>query len=119
MKITVAYLRDLLDQYAKEEISFSRMVELLNERPLEDLRQANEMLRSLHSVVARRGADTNWKALEARLKEVLSEQRRLLYPETACVSPHSNSPTIVRYVAQEPDKGKPEPPGCHTSGTKL
>ena len=32
MKITVAYMRDLERQVAKEEITFSRMVELLNER---------------------------------------------------------------------------------------
>ena len=30
-KLIIAFVRDVLDQYGREEISFSRMVELLNE----------------------------------------------------------------------------------------
>lgn len=31
MKLTVAYVRDVMDQHHRDEISFTRMVELLNE----------------------------------------------------------------------------------------
>lgn len=31
MRITTAFLRDVLDSYHREEISFSRMVEMINE----------------------------------------------------------------------------------------
>jgi len=36
MRITVAYMRTVLKQFDKEEISFSKMVELLNEEFQED-----------------------------------------------------------------------------------
>ena len=44
-KITVSYLRDLENQCDKGEISFSRMVELLNERAADDDNQADRIER--------------------------------------------------------------------------
>jgi hypothetical protein len=40
---------------------------------------ANDMLRSCHSVVERKGATTNWVTLENRIKERLKEQHQLIY----------------------------------------
>lgn len=31
MKLTTAFIRDVMDSYAREEITFSRMVEMINE----------------------------------------------------------------------------------------
>ena len=44
------------------------------------LKEANEILRSCNSVIERKGAQTNWDALEKRVKQVLNEQRKVLYP---------------------------------------
>jgi hypothetical protein len=81
MKVTVSRLRDLLHEYFSDEISMSRFAELLNERPMQELTKANELLRSVHAVVQRKGADTNWEALEGQLSALLQEQHRILYPE--------------------------------------
>lgn len=42
--------------------------------------KANEMLRSAYSIADREGNDTNWKAFKNKLKWVLDEQHRYLYP---------------------------------------
>jgi len=47
---------------------------------LEELKRANDILRSCHSVVERRGASTNWESLEKKIKEILTDQHKLIYP---------------------------------------
>ncbi len=45
----------------------------------QELMLANEMLRSVHAVVKREGADTNWEGLEERLRERLKAEHPMLY----------------------------------------
>ena len=40
------------------------------------LRESNELLRVLYQVVKRKGADTNWDALEKKLKDNLEYQSK-------------------------------------------
>lgn len=42
-------------------------------------KEANEILRSLHSVVERKGLDTNWETLQKRLNKILAEQHKIMY----------------------------------------
>jgi hypothetical protein len=79
MKITTTFLRDVLNQYDKEEISISRFAELLNEQYLQDIKRANELLRSVHSIAERKGADTNWEGLQTQVDTILKEQHLILY----------------------------------------
>ena len=44
------------------------------------LKEANELLRTFHSVCDRKGISTNWEALQKNLKSVLKEQHQYLYP---------------------------------------
>ena len=48
---------------------------------LEELKAANDIIRSFHSVIERSGTDTNWEALMGRVKEILSRQHKIMYPE--------------------------------------
>lgn len=43
--------------------------------------EANEIIRSFNSIVDRKGADTNWEALDKRIKTILKEQHEILYPK--------------------------------------
>jgi hypothetical protein len=36
--------------------------------------EANEILRSLYQVITRKGEDTNWEALEQKVKDILTVQ---------------------------------------------
>lgn len=38
------------------------------------LKEANEMLRSCHSVIERKGVETNWDSLEKKVKDILKKQ---------------------------------------------
>lgn len=42
--------------------------------------EANSMLRSLYSVVARKVDSTNWDGLEKKLSDILKEQHEYMYP---------------------------------------
>lgn len=44
------------------------------------LMDANQIIRSAHSIAERKGADTNWEYFEKRVKEILKEQHKFLYP---------------------------------------
>jgi len=44
------------------------------------LKEANDLLRSFHSVCDRKGVSTNWDPLLLNLKRVLKEQHQYLYP---------------------------------------
>lgn len=45
------------------------------------LKEANEVLRSAHSVAERRGAETNWEPFTKRIDGVLKEQHALMFPQ--------------------------------------
>lgn len=51
-------------------------------RYLEALVHANQMCRSMNSIVEREGKDTNWAAFRARLKDCLELQHKIMYPKT-------------------------------------
>jgi hypothetical protein len=42
--------------------------------------EANGILRSLYSVVSRKGESTNWEPLEKRLSEILKDQHEYMFP---------------------------------------
>lgn len=44
------------------------------------LREANDVLRSAHSIAARRGHEVNWEAFDRWLGKVLERQHRMMYP---------------------------------------
>jgi hypothetical protein len=44
-----------------------------------ELKDANEALRSAHSVAKRRGEATNWSAWEVRLEKILKHQHPLIF----------------------------------------
>ena len=46
-KLIIAFVRDVLDQYSREEISFSKMVELLNEE-VNKLEECEHPFKRLH-----------------------------------------------------------------------
>jgi hypothetical protein len=45
------------------------------------VREANEICRSAHELVSRRGADTNWESFERQLDVVLKNQQAALNPK--------------------------------------
>lgn len=46
----------------------------------EFLIEANGILRSLYSVVQRKGDSTNWEPLERRVLEILKDQHEYMFP---------------------------------------
>lgn len=66
-------MREYLQRLHERALLASSEPELFNE-----LYQANDLLRSLHAVVERDGADTNWAALAERLEQRLEAQRNML-----------------------------------------
>lgn len=44
------------------------------------IKEANDLLRSAHSIAERKGVDTHWDGFLMQLKRVLKEQHRYLYP---------------------------------------
>lgn len=48
---------------------------------LELLKEANDLLRSINSIIERRGASTNWLSIEKQVKQALTEQHEVLYPK--------------------------------------
>jgi hypothetical protein len=59
-------------------------VELLFQRQeSERLKEANEVLRSCYSVAERHGVSTNWEPLIARIKKVLADQHKVMYPASS------------------------------------
>lgn len=67
-------IRTWVNQLQAEEITIGKFVELLNEKALN--KEANDALRSCYSIAQRKGADTNWEAIEKVLKSILDEQHR-------------------------------------------
>lgn len=45
------------------------------------LMAANQLIRSFSAVCDRKGASTNWDALNAQVKKMLTEQHGVLYPQ--------------------------------------
>ena len=48
---------------------------------LDLLKEANEIIRSFHAVIERKGATTNWDGLKTQVKRILQNQHKYLYPE--------------------------------------
>jgi len=42
--------------------------------------EANDIIRSFHSVIERKGATINWEGLEIIVNRILKEQHKVLYP---------------------------------------
>jgi alpha-mannosidase len=53
-------------------------------KELELLKEANEIIKSFNSVIERRGEETNWDALEQRVKEILIKQK-VFFKLTKCL----------------------------------
>lgn len=59
------------------------------ELTLKMLREANELLRSVHSIAKRRGESTNWDAFSVKLNGVLAEHHaRGIVPDMPVVCQH-------------------------------
>lgn len=56
-------------------------LEAENTRLWSALKEANEVLRSAHSVASRQGAETNWESFTRRIDGVLKEQHALMFPK--------------------------------------
>jgi len=54
-KITVAFMKDVITQHSRDEISFSRMVELINEEASKQSEPKNEQLTCPHTYYTRSG----------------------------------------------------------------
>lgn len=46
------------------------------------LREANECLRSAHSIASRKGESVNWDSFQSRLKTILEKQHPVLYSQS-------------------------------------
>lgn len=66
-----------------------------------DLLEANDLLRSCYAVVQRRGAETNWEALEARLIGVLEQHRHFISSGVGSISPTA-TPRTFRLIEEKP-----------------
>lgn len=51
-----------------------------NSRLWTELKEANEVLRSCHSVAERNGAETNWQPFTARIADILKRQHGMMFP---------------------------------------
>jgi len=51
-----------------------------NEHLRELLHKSNGVLRSCFSIIQRKGETTNWDAIEANVKDLLSQQHKIMYP---------------------------------------
>lgn len=84
----VAEIKKMYGWYSAEQISFSRMVELMNEKANKimfenvelkvSLQKSNEILRSCYDVIKRQGKETNWEALESKVLSALKDQQLIL-----------------------------------------
>ena len=48
-------------------------------RDVQDLTEANDLLRSAYQIAIREGVNTNWEAFQTRLEEVLVKQSKQLF----------------------------------------
>lgn len=48
--------------------------------------EANEMLRSIYSILNREGENTNWSGARKRVAECLNKQHAIIYPKDVCVA---------------------------------
>lgn len=82
-------IRTWVNQLQAEEITIGKFIELLNEKALN--KEANDALRSCYSIVQRKGADTNWEAIEKVLKSILHEQHKAISdPQPVAQEPQMN-----------------------------
>ena len=45
------------------------------------IKEANQLLRSAHTIAKRRGEKTNWDTFEKSLERALKEQHKIMYPK--------------------------------------
>ena len=62
---------------------------------LELLKQANAILRSVNSIVERKGETTNWEGISKVVKLALAEQHELLLAKNCYISDVSGSTFLV------------------------
>ena len=55
-------------------------------RELQLLKEANEILRSVNSIIERRGETTNWEGIDKKVKMALDEQHELLLAKKCYIS---------------------------------
>lgn len=53
-----------------------------SEREKETLKNSNELLRSMSSIVERKGVSVNWGAFEKNLNKELLRQHKIMYPQS-------------------------------------
>ena len=76
------------DEWCAEYVEARNKAERLdveNSRLWAALKEANEVLRSCHSVAERKGAETNWPPFTARIADVLKRQHQMIYPQSETV----------------------------------
>jgi len=61
-----------IESYAKQEVK---------EACKKQREETNDALRSFYSVIERRGHQTNWVALEKKIKKILIKQDKFMYPD--------------------------------------
>jgi hypothetical protein len=44
------------------------------------IEDANDILRSINSIVERKGINTNWEGLDKKIKIILKEQHKYMFP---------------------------------------
>jgi len=68
---------------------------------LQLLKEANDILRSVNSIIERRGEKTNWKKIDKKVKMALAEQHELLLAKYCYISDvlALDIPAVMHWVA--------------------
>lgn len=53
---------------------------------LELLKEANGLMRSMHSIISRKGKKVNWEAIEKQVNKALDEQHKLLVAKNCFIA---------------------------------
>lgn len=77
------------------------------------IEEANGLIRSFNSIVKRRGVNTNWDAIDRKIKRILLEQHFYMYPHQYLTSlVVCNNCTHIWLATRPKDLTKMECPGC-------
>lgn len=76
VRLTGSELFELMNQFVSH-----CMHDFARSNVRDELKEANELIRSFHSVCERKGKTTNWDALIKKVKLVLEKQHDILYPK--------------------------------------
>ena len=48
---------------------------------LKELKEANDIIRSFHAIIERKGMNTNWDGVKMQVDKILLKQHEILYPK--------------------------------------